>query len=182
MRGRPAQQNHPWVRKEHVALQILVENGRGTMSRSLQPALTLPVIFTLLYLFVCCIITFLKKNNSQPLKTAHPSFSVQLQDQALKKRRKREKKRKMSPVARVKGKKRKGRKNLFQAPEDLNTVQVKRLHLCPSTLSQHDEVPLLQRTLVRTSSRTTALKRKEKMEITYLQVSEQHTISHLKTG
>lgn len=87
----------------------------------------------------------------------------------------------MSPVARVKGKKRKGRRNLFQAPEDLNTAQVKRLNLCPSTLSQHDEFPLFQRTLVKMSSRKMTLKRKEKMEITYLQVSEQHTMSHLKT-
>lgn len=47
--------------------------------------------------------------------------------------------RKMSPVARVKGKKKKGRKNLFQALGDLNTAQVTWLNLCPITLSQHDE-------------------------------------------
>lgn len=41
----------------------------------------------------------------------------------------------MNPAARVKVKKRKGRKNLFQAREDLNTVQVKQC-IC---ILVHDE-------------------------------------------
>lgn len=177
MRGRPAQQNHPWVIYIYLYISLIYIQYIFDDYVSLLTASTHIACYC--YLFVALSLFW---KNSQSFKTAQLSFAVSLQDQVLKKRRKRkEKKKKKSPVARVKVKKRKGRKNLFQAPEDLDTAQVKRLNLCPSTLSRHDEVLLFQRTLVRMSRQKTTLKRKEKMEITYLQVSEQHTISHLKT-
>lgn len=100
---------------------------------------------------------------------------------------KRRKRKKMDPAAKVKAKRRKARRSQFLAQEDQDRVQVKKTkqikqktHRTRGCDKSHcamfivvDEIwpfPLLQKMLARRNIQKMTMKRRGKMEITYLQV------------